>query len=123
MCFMLTDADGLADRSCGVFSGEGDAMSQFSVGQQVKIRCDVQRGAFPTELLVTFETVEGPISGFVRSEDVQRVGGHEGLISATITVVSSDTIAVILKGSFFTTTGLAYLKRDWANSNVQPAYA
>src|ERR1700730_14849259 len=55
-----------------------DAMSQFSVGQHVKIQCEVQRGAFPTELLVTFEAVEGPISGFVRSEDVQRLDGHKG---------------------------------------------
>lgn len=97
-------------------------MSEFSVGQQVKIQCEVQRGAFPTELLVTFEAAEGPISGFVRSEDVQRLDGHKGLISATITAVSSDTITVIVKGSFFTTTGLAYLKRDWANLNVQSAY-
>jgi hypothetical protein len=98
-------------------------MSQFSVGQPVKIPCEVQRGAFPTELLVTFETVDGPTSGFVRSEDVQRVDGHHGLISAIIKETSSDTITVIVKGSFFTTTGLAYLKRDWANSNVQPAFA
>jgi hypothetical protein len=96
-------------------------MRQFSVGQQVKIRCEVQRGAFPTELLVTFETREGPISGFVRSEDVQRIERHEGLISATITEISSDSITVIVKGSFFTTNGLAYLKRDWADSNVQAA--
>jgi hypothetical protein len=98
-------------------------MSQFSAGQQVKSPCEVQRGAFPTELLVTFETADGPISGFVRSEDVQRVDGHNGLISATVTEVSSDTITVIVKGSFFTTTGLAYLKRDWANQYVQSAYA
>jgi hypothetical protein len=98
-------------------------MSQFSVDQQVKIPCEVQRGAFPTELLITFETVDGPISGFVRSEDVQRVGGHHGLISAVIKEISSDTITVNVKGSFFTTNGLAYLKRDWAASNVQPAYA
>lgn len=97
-------------------------MSQFSVGQQVKIRCELQRGAFPTEMLITFETADGPISGFVRSEDIQSVGGHQGLISATVTEVSIDRITVIVKGSFFTTNGLAYLKRDWADSNVQPAY-
>ena len=98
-------------------------MKKFSVGQTVRIPCDVQRGAFPTEMLVTLETAEGPISGFVRAENVVGIKGHDGFIHATVTDISSDTVTVILRGSFFTTTGLAYLKRDWANSHLQAAHA
>ncbi len=96
-------------------------MATFVPGQSVRIRCEVQRGAFPTEWLVTFETVKGPVSGFVRSENVEQVEGQEGYVRATVKEVSSDTITVVVHGSFFTTTGLAYLKSDWARSHVKPA--
>ena len=96
-------------------------MASFAPGQSIRIRCEVQRGAFPTESLVTFETVEGPISGFVRSERVERTEGHEGYIHATVKEVTKDTLTVVVEGSFFTTTGLAYLSRDWAKSHVRPA--
>jgi len=97
-------------------------MPSFAPGQAVRIRCEVQRGAFPTEVLVTFETAEGPLSGFVRRENVERAEGqHEGYIRATIQEVSGDTITVVVSGSFFTTTGLAYLNREWAKEHVKPA--
>ncbi len=96
-------------------------MANFNAGQRIRIRCEVQRGAFPTELLVTFDTAEGPVSGFVRSENVERTEGHEGYIGATVKKVEGDIITVMVEGSFFTTNGLAYLKSDWANSHVQPA--
>jgi hypothetical protein len=98
-------------------------MADFKSGQTVRIQCEVQPGAFPTELLVTFETAEGPISGFVRREVVKLGKGHQGFIPAIIKEVSRDTVTVMVEGSFFTTTGLAYLKRDWAESNLQPAHA
>jgi hypothetical protein len=96
-------------------------MANFAPGQKIRILCEVQRGAFPTELLVTFDTAEGPISGFVRSENVERIEGHEGYIRGTVKEVEGDTITVMVEGSFFTTNGLAYLKSDWANSHVKPA--
>ena len=98
-------------------------MQKFAVGQTVRIPCEVQRGAFPTEKLVTLETAEGPISGFVRAENVVGIKGHDGFIEATVEAISSDTVTVFLRGSFFTTTGLAYLNRDWADSNLQAAHA
>ncbi|MEX2199879.1 MAG: hypothetical protein WD711_00675 [Dongiaceae bacterium] len=96
-------------------------MANFVPGQSIRIHCEIQRGAFPTEALVTFETVEGPVSGFVRNEDVERVAGHDGYLLATIKEVTKDFLAVMVRGSFFTTTGLAYLNHDWATANVKPA--
>lgn len=98
-------------------------MTSLAVGQTVQVPCEVQRGAFPTEMLVTVETSEGPISGFVRAENVVGVKGHDGFIVATVRDISSDIVTVVLSGSFFTTTGIAYLNRDWANSHLQMAHA
>lgn len=98
-------------------------MPSFKPGQTIQILCEVQRGAFPTELLVTFETAEGPVSGFVRADSVKRSNDREGYITAEVKEVSADTLTVVVHGSFFTTTGLAYLNRDWANSHVQSAHA
>lgn len=98
-------------------------MPKFTPGESILIRCEVQRGAFPHEMLVTFETADGPISGFVRSDSVKNIQDHEGFIPAIVKSVTADTVAVVVRGSFFTTTGLAYLKRDWADLHVQPARA
>lgn len=98
-------------------------MPQFRVGERIRIRCEVQKGAFPTESLVTFETSEGPISGFVRSDILEDADEGEGFLPATVLAVSQDTLTVKVEGSFFTTTGLAYLDRDWAKSHVQPSHA
>jgi hypothetical protein len=98
-------------------------MPNFSRGQSVRIRCEVQKGAFPTEMMVIFDTVDGPISGFVRSENVERIEGHEGYIRATVKEISGEILTVMVQGSFFTTNGLAYLRQDWARSHVKAAAA
>src|SRR5713226_7741114 len=96
-------------------------MPNFSVGQTVRIKCEVRPGPFPGEFLVAFETAQGPVSGFVRGEDFEKIDESEGFVFGAIIEVSSDTLTVMVRGSFFTTNGLALLKRDWANSHVQEA--
>jgi len=72
-------------------------MTTFVPGQTIWIRCEVGRGAFPTESLVTFQTVEGLVSGFVRTESVKRSDDREGYLQAIVKEVSDDTIAVVAK--------------------------
>jgi hypothetical protein len=99
-------------------------MDHLKPGDEIQIQCDIGPGAFPTEFLVTFETVDGPISGFVRRENVVRSDkGDIGFISGKVEEVTADIITVLVKGSFFTTTGIAALTRDWANTHVQVAHA
>jgi hypothetical protein len=96
----------------------------FKPGDEVMIQCETGQGAFPTEVLVTFETVDGPISGFVRRENVvQRDTGDIGYLKGVVKDVSQDIVTVLVRGSFFTTTGIAALRRDWADSHVQVANA
>lgn len=98
-------------------------MARFEIGQSVRIPCELQPGPFPTEYLVTFQAIEGPVSGFARTQDVCLDAGGRGYISAVVKDISADSLAVVVKGSFFTTTGLAHLNSGWANSNVEVAHA
>ena len=93
----------------------------FATGQTVQIQCEASPGAFPGEFLVAFDSVEGRVSGFVKSENFRQSGPDAGYIFGTVTNVSDDTLTVMVRGSFFTTNGLAQLKRDWANAHVKEA--
>ena len=95
-------------------------MTRLKERQVIGIPCDVSRGAFPDERLITMETISGPISGFVRQDAIIEVQGKT-YVSGVIIDISEDSIAVRVRGSFFTTTGLAYLSKEWAASNIREA--
>lgn len=90
----------------------------FKPGETVAIHCDIQPGPFPGEFLVTVQTAQGPISGFVRQDQLVELGGNKQL-RGVVKETETDHLLVWLHGSFFTTTGLADLSREWARSNVQ----
>jgi hypothetical protein len=98
-------------------------MPAFSRGQVVQILCEVRPGPFPGEHLVTFESADGPISGFVRDDDFRAAGEQRGYVLATVTDVSEHTLTAMVRGSFFSTNGLASFQREWANSHVREARA
>lgn len=83
-------------------------MSELTPGEKIYIPSTVQGGPFVGERLVTIETKEGPISGFVPGDCViERTDGS--FIMGVVKSVTEDTLTVLLSGSFFTTTGLAFL--------------
>lgn len=94
-------------------------MNRFEVGKFVGIPCDLGSGAFVDEYLVTIETAEGPVSGFITKENLELIDGEKGVLRGEVVELGADTITVKVRGSFFTTTGLAYLPRDWAASNLR----
>lgn len=88
-------------------------MIRFEPGQMVYIPCKVTSGAFPHELLVTLDTKDGPVSGFVSEEILRNVRDDQAEIIAKVKETKDDTVTVWIRGHFFTTTGLAYLpQRD-----------
>lgn len=97
-------------------------MTDLKPGDRIIINSDVAPGAFPGEFLVTISTATGPLSGFVKEDQIFR-SGHEQSLIATVRDVSGSTIGVWLQGSFFTSTGLADLAADWARQNVRPLAA
>lgn len=91
-------------------------MSQYRAGQIVDVPCDVQEGAFPNERLVTIDTVEGVMSGFIRSEYVRGKPGSRGSIRGKVARVSGNIVEVELLGSFFTSTGMAAVQASTLQS-------
>lgn len=91
----------------------------YTPGMAVGLACTVASGAFPDEQLVTFEAIDGTVSGFVKPEEIQNIDG-EPRLRAVVQEVSSDRLTVLVRGSFFTTTGIAYVAPD---ARVQPVAA
>jgi hypothetical protein len=83
-------------------------MSEVVRGERILIPISVDRGAFPTESLITVDAKNGPVSGFIRADQIHTRNGNS-FIEGVVLNVAEDAITVQLPGSFFTTTGLAYI--------------
>jgi hypothetical protein len=88
-------------------------MSEMKVGDVIGIQCDVRPGPFSGERMITFDTVAGPISGFVREPDLIEKKS-QWYVRAVIQAIKDDVLEVRVKGSFFTTNGLASVPRRYA---------
>ena len=91
-------------------------MAKFEPGEAVSVPATVQPGAFPGEYLVTVPTVTGPVSGFVRDQDI--VDPHK-TIQAVVRESTLAGLSVQLSGSYFTTNGQAEFTAEWAKQNVR----
>lgn len=94
-------------------------MATLERGQLIAIPCKVFPGAFNHEAMVIIDALEGEVSGFVRRDEFVRVENDIGYVKGRIVDVTTDTITVLLKGSFFTTTGLAEFSPEWAKLNAE----
>jgi len=90
------------------------AMPGIKVGDVVGIRCQVQPGPFSDERLVTIETVEGLTSGFVSQDELKMADDGQWYVHGVVRKVEPDVIEVWIRGSFFTTNGLASVPRRLA---------
>ncbi len=88
-------------------------MSEMKVGDIIGIQCDVRPGPFSGERMITFDTVDGPISGFVREPDLTQKNS-QWYVRAIIQDIQDEVLHVRVKGSFFTTNGLASVPRKYA---------
>ena len=91
---------------------KGEVDMSFKVGEVVWVPCAIQLGPFPDERLVTVETREGPISGFVKQVNLQTVEAdpEHGQIKGT--VMGTDDESIIVKLFCFVSIILS-------NNNVQ----
>ncbi len=98
-------------------------MAQFRRGQRVNIPCNVQKGAFPDEVLVTIETDKGIVSGFLKNSFVfKRAGRH--YVQGVVVEASTDSVQVRVPGSFFTTAaGLTTVSSGWARNHFEEVRA
>jgi hypothetical protein len=84
----------------------GGNMPTFDVGDFVGVKCEVQPGPFSEERLITIETTDGAISGFVLESEL-RGEGEKWWVRAKILSVLPESLEVRVRGSFFTTNGIA----------------
>ncbi len=89
----------------------------FKRNQFVRVPCQIAPGPLD-ELLITVDTANGPISGFVKSDFLEEASSTSGYITGQIVAVSGDSVKVKLPGSFFTTTGVASLATAHLNQSV-----
>lgn len=85
-------------------------MENIEPGATILIPISVGQGAFPAERLISFEAEDGQISGFVQVSQIIDVEGSP-FLEARVLEIAAEKIAVKVHGSFFTTTGLAYIPR------------
>jgi hypothetical protein len=98
-------------------------MAAFVPGQEVRMPCAASRGGPLGEAVVTVESAQGPISGFVRADAVTGEG-EKAFLRAWIVNVTDDLVTVEVAGSFLTTAaGRAAVRADWASANLQPVGA
>ncbi len=91
-------------------------MAKFEPGESVAVAASMQNGAFPGEYLVTIPTQTGPVSGFVRAQDIVE---QNKTIQAVVCGSTDNGLSVRLSGSYFTTNGLVELSTEWVRQNVK----
>ena len=90
-------------------------MTDVEVGQKIGVRCEVAPGPFADEFLVTIETTSGPMSGFVTEQNLI-ISGEDHYVRAIVENVEADQLGVLIGGSFFTTSGSAFISYDIAST-------
>ena len=88
---------------------------EFSAGDFVGVRCEVQQGPFDDEKMITVETVDGVIAGFVRSHELRQTEQFWE-VRGKVQEINGETIKVLIYGNFFTTNGIASISRDIAKA-------
>jgi hypothetical protein len=86
----------------------------INVGDIIGVGCQVQPGPFSEERVVTIETVHGPISGFVRENELRQTAQGEWMVRAEVRAIRGEELEVLIRGSFFTTNGVASVPKRLA---------
>ena len=86
-------------------------LNEIREGVQVQVACSISRGAFLNEYLITIDTSDGPISGFIDANYVNKADDDSAYICGVVHEIQGDNVIIGLPGSFFTTTGIAHFSR------------
>jgi hypothetical protein len=81
-------------------------MGSVSVGSNIQLRCDVKPGPFEHERMVSFEAIDGHVSGFVKTSELSQIGAYR-YVRCVVEAVFEDDVTVRCRGDFFTSNGRA----------------
>jgi hypothetical protein len=85
---------------------------KFKPGQEVWVACEVKPGPLDEKYIVV-ETTKGPISGFVKNDQLRDPNALQTRVRSRLLEVHRGTAKVRLRGSFFNTAmGLALVTAD-----------
>lgn len=88
-------------------------MAKLKKGSEIGVPATVKPGPFSGERLISFETMDGPISGFVRDSELTEASG-QWYVRAVVDSIEKDSLNVRVRGSFFTSNGMATISREVA---------
>lgn len=86
--------------------------SEITEGVKVRVFCSKSPGAFLNEFLISIDTEDGPISGFIDTDAVEETDSGANYVWGVVREVEGERIVIGLPGSFFTTTGIAHFSRQ-----------
>ncbi len=89
----------------------GFVVPDLKAGDLIGIPCEVSDGPFEDDLLVQFDTLNGPVSGFASGRNVNQVQ-EQFFIKGKIKSIEDEYLVVMVEGSFFTTNGLASIGKE-----------
>ena len=81
-------------------------------GVKVRVFCSKSPGAFLNEYLISIDTQDGPISGFIDAEAVEETKNGANYVWGVVHKIEEESVVIDLPGSFFTTTGIAHFSRQ-----------
>ena len=100
-------------------------MSEFTIGQKVVVRCKLDAGPLPDQVLATLVTGKNDVSGVLRAGDLAGREDSEGWVRAEVLEVTEQTVTLRLPDTMsdhsFTRSGIATLPLAWAGDNVESA--
>ena len=91
-------------------------MPKLEAGTIIAVPCEVRPGPFSDERLISFDTVTGSVSGFVSESELRQVGDRQWYVRAAVQSATEEEVEVRIRGSFFTTNGLATISRQIAHA-------
>lgn len=74
-------------------------MKTFNIGERVSIPCSLKPGPIKGEYLITVQSVDGPVSGFVKKQFIVKFGPN-AFVVGIIEGIQPETILVDIPGSF-----------------------
>lgn len=88
-------------------------MGTIHVGETIEIPCEVKPGPFSDERFISFETLDGVVSGFVDGQALHQRDSNF-FIPGIVKEVATDRIIVMVRGDFFQTNGIAAISKSMA---------
>lgn len=94
-------------------------MPDIRTGETVALKAQFEKGAFPDEYMVTFRSVDGDVSGFVKAGNAVRKVGESLFLTGQVQDVTGSILTLFVRGSFFTNSG--YVKVNSSQLERVPA--